>query len=191
MAAANIAPQTGLSALRELMSQMKHVYYYATPNLAVTAIGTPTLELPVLEDGVSFDTGSADIQRINLTTGDTWVSKATAGDPDISMQVASVSDAIASLFMTKTVTTKVETGDVTFNNTEYEGYGYSLAPKKSTGGLLFTGEPGEAMVFFPNVEMFSNLVLEDGDNPSYFNVAITPLLDNNNASFYPLTPKAS
>ena len=44
------------------------------------------------------------------------------------------------------------------------------------------------MVFFPNVELYASLVLEDGDNPSYYNVVVTPLNDDNGAAFYPLTP---
>lgn len=181
---------TQVSTLRELMSQMKHAYWYNTINKAVSAIGTIDIELPVLEDGVSFNTGEAEVTEIKLTTGDTWVSKATAGEADISFQVSSVAGAVNDLLMNKVVTTQ-QTATATFNGYTYKGYGYSLAPKKVTGGLLLTGEPGEAMVFFPNVELFSSLVLDDGDNPSYYNVVVTPLTDNSGAAFYPLLPTSN
>lgn len=178
---------TKVESLRTLMTQMKHAYWYNTPNKAVSTIGAIDIELPVLEDGVSFNTGEADVSRIKLTTGDTWVSKAEAGDADITFQVSSVNGVVNDLLMTKTVSTKATT-TATFDGKTYEGYGYSLAPKKVVGGLLLTGEPGETMVFFPNVELYASLVLEDGDNPSYYNVVVTPLNDDNGAAFYPLTP---
>ncbi len=176
---------TNVSALRTIMSQMKHVYWYNTTNKTVATIGTIDIELPVLEDGVSFNTGEADVTRIRLISGDTWVSRANAGDADISFQVSSVEGAINDLLMTK-VTQTASSVTATFNGYTYSGDGYSTAPKKSVGGMLLAGEPGEPMVFFPNVEMFSSLVLGDGDNPSYYNVVVTPLSDNSNVTYYVL-----
>ena len=71
---------TQVSALRSIMSQMKHAYWYSTPNTTVANVGTITMELPVLEDGINFDTGETDVTRIKLISGDTWVSRANAGD---------------------------------------------------------------------------------------------------------------
>lgn len=181
---------TNVSALRTIMSQMKHVYWYNATNKAVSAIGAVDIELPVLEDGATFNTGEADVTRIRLISGDTWVSRANAGDADISFQVSSVEGAVNDLLMTKTVSTE-QTATATFNGYTYKGYGYSTAPKKVTGGMLLAGEPGEPMVFFPNVEMFSSLQLGDGDNPSYYNVVVTPLSDASNSTFYVLEGTAS
>lgn len=181
---------TQVSALREILSQMKHVYYYAAANTAVTNIGTITMELPVLEDGITFDTGETDVSRIKLISGETWVSRANAGDADISFQVSSVAGAVNDLLMTQKVAS-ASAGTTTFNGYTYAGSGYSTAPKKVTGGILLAGEPGEPMVFFPNIEMFASLVLGDGDSPSYYNVVVTPLSDNSGVTYYVLKGTAA
>ena len=156
-----------VSALRSIMSQMKHVFWYNKVNTAPSEIGDIDIELPVLEDGINFDTGETDVTRIKLISGDTWVSRANAGDADISFQVSSVSGDVNDLLMTKkTGDSAVTTGTWTF------------------GGLLLTGEPGEPMAFFPNVELFASLVLGDGDSPSYYNVVVTPLSNLSDVTYY-------
>lgn len=193
-----ITPTTGISSLRVLISKMKNAYWFDTANegldasthkLVPATLAAPDFELPVLEDGVTFNTGEAEVSEIKLTRGDTWVSRANAGDPDISFQVSSLADDINELFMTQ-VSATVE-ASVTIGGTGYSAAGYTLAPKKVTGALLLTGEPGEAMLYFPNVEMFASLVVADGDNPSYYNVVATPLLGSAGASWYALLPTAS
>lgn len=180
---------TQVSALRSIMSQMKHAYWYSTPNTTVANVGTITMELPVLEDGINFDTGETDVTRIKLISGDTWVSRANAGDADISFQVSSVAGAVNDLLMTKKTNSQA-TVTATFNGYTYKGDGYSTAPKKVSGGLLLTGEPGEPMAFFPNVELFASLVLGDGDSPSYYNVVVTPLSDLSDVTYYILTAQS-
>lgn len=181
---------TQVSALRSIMSQMKHVYWYSTPNTDVANIGTITMELPVLEDGINFDTGETDVTRIKLISGDTWVSRANAGDADISFQVSSVAGAVNDLLMTKKTNAQV-TVTASFNGYTYSGDGYSTAPKKINGALLLAGEPGEPMAYFPNVELFASLVLGDGDSPSYYNVVVTPLSNLSGVTYYVLAGTAA
>lgn len=174
-----------VSELRSIMSQMKHVFWYNKVNTAPSEIGDIDIELPVLEDGINFDTGETDVTRIKLISGDTWVSRANAGDADISFQVSSVSGDVNDLLMTKkTGDSTVTTGTWTFNGYTYTGAGYSTAPKKVSGAMLLTGEPGEPMAFFPNVELFASLVLGDGDSPSYYNVVVTPLSNLSDVTYY-------
>ncbi len=61
-----------LSSLETLFNDIEEVYYKSTEikstDLAASAL-TVDMELPVLEDGISFDTGAADVTEIKLTTG--------------------------------------------------------------------------------------------------------------------------
>ena len=72
----------------------------------------------------------------------------------------------------------------------YEGQGYDLNPKKTTGALLFRSEDMQSAIWLPNVEMYSNLVIET-DKPAYFNIKITPLAGKDGAAIVPLTRVAS
>lgn len=168
---------TTLNDLKTLFNKVSEVYYKSTPitKSVLTAQGglTVDMELPVLEDGVNFDTGTADITEIKLTTGAVWTSKANKGDSDISFQVASVAGDVNDLFMEK----KEDIASVTtiVNGVTYSGAGYSLAPHKVTGSLLLKAEDGQTVIILPSVEMYANFIGADGDNPAYFNVAVTPL----------------
>lgn len=186
-AMADVTITTSKESLRVLFNQMKHVFYLATKNTLPSAIATFDKELPVLKDGVTFDTGSPDITKVKLTTGDVWTAVADAGDPDITFQVASVAEDINALFLNVqqgTSEQKIAVGaSATVNGKTYKGYGYDMSPKKATGGLFLTSEDGESAIFLPNVEMYANLVSEEG-KPAYFNVSVSPLTDTKGASIY-------
>ena len=102
---AAITVTTELDDLRVLFNQMDEIYYKSTP-IASTDIATSLtvdMEWPVLEDGVSFDTGAADVTEIKLTTQAIWTTKAVKGDADISFQVASIKGTINDIFMDKVI----------------------------------------------------------------------------------------
>lgn len=170
--------------LRKIFDKVKRVYYSSTANLNLATLSELNAELPVLEDGFTFDTGAADVTRIKLTTGDNWVSFANPGDADISMQVASIEGSISDTFLDKKGSTVTMTN--TLNGKAYSGQGYSTAPKKVTGALLLASEDGSALLALPNVEMYSNTVIESG-TPLYHNVQITPLNNSDGASIIILT----
>lgn len=171
-----------LSSLETLFNDIEEVYYKSTEikstDLAAAAL-TVDMELPVLEDGISFDTGAADVTEIKLTTGRIWTSKAVKGDSDISLQIASVAGKINELLMG---TVKTAAGaDVSVNaasglidGSTYKGKGYSMNPKKVLGSLIFPSNDRSTIIILPKVEMYSSLVAADGDNPAYFNVTVTP-----------------
>ena len=96
------------------------------------------MELPVLSDGVTFDTGAADVSKIKLTTGATWTSIANAGDSDIQFQVPSVAGKINDLLLNKKAETVTMTA--TIDGETYEGEGYNIEPKKVIGGLFMRSE---------------------------------------------------
>ena len=174
---------TKKESLKQIFDKVHRVYYFADAN---TDLGDQTnaIELPVLEDGVSFDTGAPEVNEVKLTDNTTWVSKSKQGDSDISFQVSSVHSTINDLLMSKATNTAMS---ATFDGYDYSGDGYSLAPKKVTGALLMTSEDKTTAIYLPNVEMYSSFNGEGGDDSTgYYNVAVTPLTDTYGAAFYPL-----
>lgn len=179
---------TNKESLKQIFDKVNRVYYFETAGAAL-ANQTKCLELPVLEDGVTFDTGEAEVNEVKLTDRTTWVSKANQGDSDISFQVSSVHQTINDLLMEKK-TSAAMSGD--FDGMTYTGDGYSLAPKKVTGALLMQSEDKTTAIYLPNVEIFASFNGEGGDDSTgYYNVQVTPLTDANGAAFYPMqgTPK--
>lgn len=186
---AEISITTGLDKLRVLFNSMKNVYYIASANASLATLAKFDMEFPVLEDGVTFNTGEASVTKIKLTTGAEWTSVADAGDSDITFQVASVADDLASVLMDKKTSSKVSMTN-TVGAITYEGNGFTTEPKKLAGGLFMTSQAKDSAIFLPNIEGYSSFVSEK-DKPAYFNVKVTPVADTNGANFYILTPKAT
>ena len=177
-----------LSALDKHFCQMHHIFYIATPNQSLDELTTFDFELPVLEDGVGFDTGAPSVNRVKITEGRTICSNAQQGDPSINFQVASIAGYINDLFMDEAVASSEVGG--TIDGVTYEGAGYSLAPKKVGGALFMTSKDKKSAIYLPNVEMFASFNGNGGnDSTGYYNVEVTPLEDTNGAAFYPLTAK--
>ena len=191
---ANIVTTTK-DTLRTIFDKVNRVYYFAdnkTAQGAVKALGALTggIEFPVLEDGVTFNTGDPDKSEVKLTDGTTWTSKVKQGESDISFQVSSVHSTIMDLLMEKktsaTISTAVQIGEY-----DYTGQGYALAPKKVSGALVMVSSDGLTGVYLPDTEIFASFNGEGGDDSTgYFNVSVTPLTDANGAAFYILTGTA-
>lgn len=178
---------TNKETLKQIFDKVNRVYYFAS---AGTALGSQTsaLELPVLADGVTFNTGDPDKSEVKLTDDTTWTSKVKQGESDISFQVSSVHSTINDLLMEKKTETAM-TGE--FDGYDYTGSGYSLAPKKVSGALLMVSEDKLTAIYLPNVEIFASFNGEGGDDSTgYYNVAVTPLTDANGAAFYPMVGTA-
>jgi hypothetical protein len=187
---ANISITTTLDSLHELISKMSNVYYISTPNQALSAITTFDMELPVLADSLTFDTGAPTVNRVKLTEGRTWKTGAQQGDADISMQVSSISGTVSDLFFESGSKAPVTSGAI--GGYKYSGKGYSLTPKKVTGALFMQSDDKTSAIYLPNVEMFASFNCSGGDDTTgYYNVAITPLKDSNNNEFYPLVGSAA
>lgn len=188
---AGLTVTTELTDLKTLFNDVKEIYFKSS-EIKAADLGkafTADMELPVLEEGVSFNTGDADVTEIKLTTGSTWVSKATKGDSDISFQVASIAGPVNSLLMNKVGTDITSTAGILVDGVTYEGAAYSLAPKKVVGSLLMFSEDRQTIIALPNVGMYSSLVAADGDNPAYFNVTVTPLENSEGADIMILWKK--
>jgi len=191
---ANIVTTTK-DTLKKIFDKVHRVYYFADNKTAqgvVKPLGQLTngVEFPVLEDGVTFNTGDPDKSEVKLTDGTTWTSKVSQGESDISFQVSSVHSTIMDLLMEKkteaAISTAVQIGDY-----DYTGQGYSLAPKKLSGALVMVSSDFLTGVYLPDVELFASFNGEGGDDSTgYFNVSVTPLTDANGAGFYILSGAA-
>lgn len=163
-----------------VLGKVDKVYFFANPikAAALSAALTADMALPVLDESLTFDMGAAEVTRVKLIDQTNWVSYAKKGDPDIQFQIPSFSDDIASTFGNKV-------GAAASNTTDKMSYqGYSDAPKKVTGALLFMSDDGQVLVLLPNVEIYAAAVLGDGDNPSYYNCVVTPLANDAGVVYY-------
>lgn len=179
---------TSKDTLRTIFDKVNRVYYFANNKTGdtVKALGALTggIEFPVLEDGVSFDTGSPDKNEVKLTDGTTWTSKVSQGESDISFQVSSVHSTINDILMEKKVAASISSA-VQIGDFNYTGQGYALAPKKIGGALVMISSDGLTGVYLPDVEMFASFNGQGGDDSTgYYNVTVTPLTDSNGAAFY-------
>lgn len=183
MAANTITVKTNEGSLKTLFSKIQHIGYYAAGEITKTLLssGFDVVNLPVIEDSVSLNTGEPDTTEVNILDGTVWTSKATKGDSDISFQVASISEEVNSIFMTADSSSVGITG-IKYGNSTYTGKGYTLDVKKATGGLVLSDDTGDTIIVLPSVEMYGSLVVADGDNPAYFNVKVTPSLSSDNLS---------
>lgn len=184
---ANIV-STNKDTLRKVFDKVHRVYFFENnkSNGVVKALSDLTggIELPVLEDGVSFDTGSPDKSEVKLTDGTTWTSKTKQGESDISFQVSSVHSTVNELLMEKKTAAAISTA-VQIGDYDYTGQGFALAPKKISGALVMVSSDFLTGVYLPDVEMFASFNGEGGDDSTgYYNVAVTPLTDANGAAFY-------
>jgi len=186
---------TSKDTLKKIFDKVNRVYFFAdnkTAQGAVKPLGELTngIEFPVLENGVTFDTGSPDKSEVKLTDGTTWTSKVSQGESDISFQVSSVHDTINDLLMEKKTAAVISTG-VQIGEYDYTGQGYALSPKKISGALVMISSDFVSGVYLPDVEMFASFNGEGGDDSTgYYNVSVTPLTDANGAGFYILSGEA-
>ena len=179
---------TSKDTLRTIFDKVNRVYYFANNKSGDTVKALSALsggiEFPVLEDGVSFDTGSPDKNEVKLTDGTTWTSKVSQGESDISFQVSSVHSTINDILMEKKVAASISSA-VQIGDFNYTGQGYALAPKKIGGALVMISSDGLTGVYLPDVEMFASFNGQGGDDSTgYYNVTVTPLTDSNGAAFY-------
>lgn len=181
-----------LSDLRKVMELMGEAYFFKKELKASDLSSTENLldgadfEMPLSEDGVSFEVGDPDITRKKITEGRNWITFAKRGDDSITFQVPSFDDSINELWLTKVgdaVTAKV--GDGTL-----KGAGYSLKPKKVVGSWVFRNPEHTIAVILPNTECYGTFKGAQGDTEGYYNVAVTPMANSANADVYILNASA-
>ena len=181
----------GLVDLHQLFNSVDEIYFKKS-ELTTTALAsalTFDLELPVLSEGVTFDTGQPEVTQINLTTGTMWTTRAVRGETDISFQVATMSADVNDLFLTKIK--DIAATENLIDSVSLAGGAYSLAPKKAVGSLTMFSEDKSSVIVLPNIEVYANLVLADGENPAYFNLSVTPRENSEAADIFILTEEAA
>lgn len=179
--------------LRQIFNQASKIYYKSSETKSTDLSGTSLtldMELPVLGEGFTFNSGEAETTNIRLTDETIWVARVDKGDPDISIQVASFADKVNELFLNKVTAAAVADASSLIDGKTFAGSGYSLSPKKAKGALFIVSQDEESIVVLPSVEMFGSLVLADGDNPAYFNVPITPLENSEGVEIFILQSTA-
>lgn len=172
-----------IDKLGTIFSSVNQVYF-KTGELTVADLKKDLevdLELPIIEDSISFNTGEPDVTQIKLISGKIWSQKTKRGDSDISFNVASIDGSVNDLLLNKqNGTTEIETGagmlstaseDATAN---YVGNAYDLDPKVVLGSLIFKSEDKTTIIVLPNAHIVSSLNASDGDNPAYFKMVVTP-----------------
>ncbi len=182
MATTEITATKNPSDLHDVLGRVEKVFLNQTPDNGDTVLagltGTFDFKLPILDESITFNMGDADVTRVKLIDQTNWTSYAKKGDPDISFQVPSFSDDIASLLGNK----KGAASNNTALGINFQGY--SATPKKVECALLFVSDDENVCVYLPVVEIFATPVLGDGDNPSYFNCVVTPIPDSAGADYY-------
>ena len=175
-----ITVSTNKETLQVIFSKVRRAYYF--PDYT-KAFGSQTggIELPVLKDGVTFNTGDPEKNEVKLTDDTTWLGNVSQGDSDISMQVSSVAKTTNELFLEKNGSPV--SGE--FGGESYTLQGFSLAPKKVVGALLLTSPDKKTVVYLPHVEMYASFNGEGGDDSTgYYNVTVTPLTDASGNAIY-------
>lgn len=164
-------------------------FYFRKEEIKGSDLGESALkmdmELPILSDGVNFDTGEPDVTEIKLTTQRIWSRKVQRGDSDISLQIASIEGSVNELLMKKVEDATSAQGLV--EGKTYKGAGYSLDPQTITGSLVVVSEDQNAIVILPWMQLVSSLNLADGDNPAYFSAKVTPMANTEGVDLFILT----
>lgn len=177
---AGITPTTRIADLKTIFNKIDEVYFkndeITTTDLGGSSAIADVMELPVLSDGVTLNTGEAEVTEIRLTTNEIWTSRAEKGDSDITFQVPSVDGKINDLFLDNKSSAISST--ILVDGKTFSGAAYSLSPKKVKGALVLMSEDKQTVIVLPAVEMYANLVAADGENPAYFNVSVTPVANS-------------
>lgn len=169
-----------VESLKKLFNRVTDVFFSQTAVASVSELGE-VWHIPVGSDGVNFDAGDPDITKYKLTNGEVWTAIADAGDSDVSFQVPSVHDTIASLFQNK-ITSAEES--ITLEGVTYKGHGYDTTPKKVAGAMLLRSQDKETVILLPNIEGYATPKLDDTGKPLYYNFQVTPEPNSKGVAIY-------
>lgn len=176
-----------LNDLQKVMELMGEAYFFEKEvkpeDLTETAdiLDAADFEMPLGDDGVTFEVGDPDITRKKITEGRNWITFAKRSDDNISFQVPSFADKMNELWMHKATSEAVKAkvgGDA------YQGAGYQLKPKKVVGSWVFRNPEHTITVLLPLTENYGTFKGAQGDNEGYYNVAVTPMPNSANVDVY-------
>lgn len=176
-----------LNNLQKVMELMGEAYFFEKEikptDLTETAdiLDGADFEMPLGDDGVTFEVGDPDITRKKITEGRNWITFAKRSDDNISFQVPSFADKMNELWMHKATTAAVK---AKVGGDSYEGAGYQLKPKKVVGAWVFRNPEHTITVLLPLTENYGTFKGAKGDNEGYYNVAVTPIPNSANVDIY-------
>lgn len=163
--------------LKQIFNSVNNVYYKNGEITSTDLSGTSLkfdMELPILSDGVTFNTGEPDVTEVKLTTQRIWSRVVKKGDSDISFNVASVGGTVTDVLMKKVGNAVTGGAGTVVAGKTYSGQGFSLDPQTITGSLVFVSEDKGCCIVLPLAQIVSSLNAADGDNPAYFQCKVTP-----------------
>lgn len=176
-----------LNDLQKVMELMGEAYLYLheikPEDLTETddILDSADFEMPLGDEGVTFDVGDPDITRKKITEGRNWITYAKRSDDDISFQVPSFADKMNELWMHKNTASAVK---AKVGGDSYEGAGYQLKPKKVIGAWVFRNPEHTITVLLPLTENYGTFKGAKGDSEGYYNVAVTPMPNSANVDIY-------
>ena len=176
-----------LGDLNKVMELMGEAYYFSKEVTAdmltetTDILDSADFEMPLSDEGVTFEVGDPDITRKKITERRNWITYAKRGDDNISFQVPSFDDSLNELFMNKVTKTAVK---AKIGEDVHEGAGYSLKPKKIVGAWVFRNPEHTITVLMPLTENYGTFKGAQGDTEGYYNVAVTPMAATNNVEIY-------
>lgn len=183
-----------LNDLQQVMELMGEAYLYnkeiKPSDLTETddILDSADFEMPLGDDGVTFEIGDPDITRKKITEGRTWITYAKRGDDNITFQVPSFADKMNELWLNKVTSTAVK---AKVDADALTGAGYALKPKKVVGGWIFRNPEHTMAVILPITECYGTFKGGQGDNNGYYNVSVTPKANSGNVELYILHKTAT
>lgn len=137
-------------------------------------------ELPLTEEGVNLNFGSANLTYKKTSTGLVWGSKVDRDDPEVSMNICNVHDEINEMFMEK----KESTADVTIGEETFAAVGYASTINASHGSLWLPAENGEGWIVLPKITLFGTLNGTDDSNTGFYETKIVPATNADGCTLY-------
>lgn len=164
-------------SLCDIFHSVKEVYYRKEKIIASDLEKgniSVDIELPILEDSVSLNTGEPIVSESKLTSSRGFGISVRRGDSDITMKVASIHGEINEYLLNKQ-------NDI--DNETILGKSFNLEPKTIEGSLFLFSENHNTIIVLANVSITSNLVIEQ-DSTSYFLLRIVPYSNADNDEIY-------
>lgn len=148
-------------------------------------------EIFTLKDTFSVNQGEPTVDEIKIDQGDkTILTDVDTAEFNMSGDIPSAAKELFDYFFATnsgTAATKVTT-KVDGSTADYEGYGYSTAPKMTKATVLVKSASGNTAVAFMNVQFVVNYVDDDMNNPQRVHFIGTVLANTGDGEdFYILT----
>lgn len=138
-------------------------------NNDITSVDFSTAdEIFTLKDSFSVNQDEPTVNEIKIDQGDkTILTDTDSGAFNISGDIPTAAKEVFDYFFATNSGQAATLVDVKVDSStaDYEGYGYSTAPKLTNATVLVTSESGQSCIAFVNVQFVVNVVNDDMNNP--------------------------